>query len=637
MLSQALAATTPSDINITQGAMDAPLRAAVQRMMDWCARSGGSSFLARGLVIDTMGDIATQITSHFPAHVNVAPVLDDMSFVVAENAQKSGQRFQEIALDYIGDGKIPEAARANMQTFVKWYGVDAAVGGDFDGHHKKLRPGWSGGAGAPTDMLKYLNLGSKKGFLLQVCALDITDSRAQSLLADMPLVQAFGANPAALAAAAETISKGGAPAEAVKAVAETAAEIKAIKVALANAEGTPQAAPLAAALALKTETLAVQVQSISAKTPAASPAKAEAAQTIKTEVARIVEGAKVELQARQVANVIETLARAMPPQLVARTANDVSGPAAIPIQAARGIEALVATAKAEGLSVKDAVQLTLAKEAAPAVTEAVRAVVKVMAAPDFLPVLDRTLPAPAAAQIRIALTAPATQVTAAQPPEPKAIAVAAQKTVIEKLPPESPALPIVKAAMTAMDQTAAAAPAMRAQTMQAAAENLQAVAMTRAVPPEAKPAIALIQMQAEAAASQPRMPAPELPASPTRLDAQSTLAVLTKAVDVQTPTVIAPASAPVIAVAKPAASDFSSPTAKAPQTASPIARAAETAVKTDAKKEAKKEEAKGPCPNCTKGFNCAACSVSLNIDKMDKLMGLAATPAATREYKPKVA
>ncbi|NBX66881.1 MAG: hypothetical protein EBQ96_07800 [Proteobacteria bacterium] len=617
------------DIKLSEGAMDAPLRAAVTRMLEWCARTpAGAAFMARGLVIDTMGDIAAQVTSYFPAHVNVTPVLDDVSFVVAEAAQKSGQRFQEIALDYIGDGKIPEAARANMQTFVKWYGVEAAVGGDFEGNHKKLRPGWSGGAGTPTDMLKYLNLGTKKGFLLQVCALDIADARAQSLLADMPLMQAFGGSPAAISAAVEAIEAKGPQAEAIKTLANLVAEIKTIKAALTNAADTPQAAPLAAALALKTETLIALVPSL------------KAAPAVKAEVTRSVEAIKTDLQARQVTSVVETIIRHMPPALVARTANDVAGPAAVPIQAARAIEALSVAAKVADMSVREAVHLTLTKEAPPAIKEAVATLSRVLATPEFLPVMDRVLPPAAAVQVRVALTQPVLESVSAQPVAVKALVQSIEKTVIPALPPQSPILPTITLATRAIEQTSVSSPVLRAGTLQAAADNLQALGMTRAIPPEAKPMLVVAQAQIEAAVMQTKAPQPALPSAPAVLPPVSTLSVLARAVDVVPPAIIPPAAPFVIRASQPA--EFM-PAAKAPvlntRAESPVAKAASSMTKPDAK-EAKKEKeaAKGPCPNCTKGFNCAACSALTDaaIAKMDALMGL--KPADIKaEVRPKVA
>lgn len=626
MLAEKLTSVSDTpDIKLSEGALDAPLRAAVARMLDWCARTpAAAAFMARGLVVDTMGDIAAQVTQYFPAHVNVTPVLDDVAFVVAEAAQKSGQRFQEIALDYIGDGKIPEAARANMQTFVKWYGVEATIGGDFEGNHKKLRPGWSGGAGTPTDMLKYLNLGTKKGFLLQVCALDIADGRAQSLLADMPLMQAFGGNPAAMASATEAISQKGPQAEAVKEVAALMAEIKTIKAALAAAGDSPQAAPLAAALALKTETLAATAPTLKVPAP------------LKAEVARGVESVTADLQARQVTNVVDAIIRHMPPALVARTANDVAGPAAIPIQAARAIESLQVASKAADMSVREAVHLTIAKDAPPAIKEAVKALTQVLATPEFLPVMDRILPPTAAVQVRVALTQPVLEATAAQTVTPKALMAAIEKGVAPQLPPQSPVVPTLSMAARAIEQTSAASPVMRASTLQAAAENLQAVGMTKAVPPEARPALAVAQAQIEAAVVQMRAPASALPASPAAVPPQSTLAVLARAADVPPPAIVPPAAPAVLKASQPQAFE-AAPIKTAPAAMeSPMVRAA-TAAKAEAK-DAKKETAKGPCPNCTKGFNCAACMVLTDaaVAKMDALMGV--KPADVKmDVKPKVA
>ncbi|MBU6234494.1 MAG: hypothetical protein KGQ41_01505 [Alphaproteobacteria bacterium] len=593
MLAEALKthSSAPSpDFQIQEGGMDAALQAAIGRMMDWCARQPqGAAFMARGFVVDTMGDIGQQITSYFPTHIDVTPVLDDMSFVVGQNAQQSGQRFQEVMLDYIGDGKIPEAARANMQTFVKWYGIGSVAGGDYEGNHKRLKPGWSGGAGGSgADMLKHLNLGTKKGFLLQVCALDITDARAQSLLADMPAMQAFGGSPAAMQAIADVVAKGGAPADTVREVATLVAEIKTIKAALVQAGESPKAAPLAAALALKTEALAARLPVMQAALPA--PARVE--------LARVSNAIKVEMHARQITTALTTIAQALPPALVAKVANDVPHTKAPTVEIARAIETLRTESKAADMPVRDAIVLALTGDAPPAIASAVRAVVAVMAQPNFLPALEHSIPAAPAKIVREALTTPVMQ-AASNTPAPLTPVAQGLKAVAQSMQADAPALPTIKMAAHVLEQAAMTPPTLRAPALQSVAENLQAVTMTAAIPAAMKPQIHVAIAQVEALAVQARTPAPVQPTMPMPLHEQAPLAALGKAVGVTAPAAIppAPVEARKITEAQPVAAKASvvemmgatNPTAKAPDVAKD------------------KPAASGRCSGC---FNksCAACT-----------------------------
>jgi len=442
------------DFQIDETVLDVHMKQAIARMLDWCARSPNvATFMARGFVVDTLSDISTQITDYFPRSINVMPIIDDLSFVVAQSARRTGQRYQEVALDYISDGKIPEAAQANKQSFVKWYSVENVIGGDFDGHAKKLRPGWSGGAGSPTDMLKHLNLGTKKGFLLQVNALDIKDAKAQSLAADTSMMQAMGGSAAAMKEAGDAVAAGGVEAAKAQAVIEALVEIKTIKAALTQAADTPQAAPLAAALALKTDVLATTIGQV--KLPAAMQA----------ETARIVETVRVDMSAKQITTALQTIVSNMPAIVTARPANDGAGPAGFASQLVKSITALQIASQTANMPMREVVALALTKQAPPALADAVKAVTTQLARKEALPVLDRLLPPAAAVTVRSMLTTPALK-TVSQTPVSVAPVVAQIKALAAQM--ANPAQTQTQASVQAGATKAAATPVTDATALKSA-------------------------------------------------------------------------------------------------------------------------------------------------------------------------
>lgn len=507
------AAKSDADFSISEGSLDVSIRAAVARMAQWCARqTQATQFLARGFVVDSVGDISQQVRDYFPSHIDVRPILDDMTFVIGEQAKKSGQRFQEVILEFIGDGKIPEAARANIQTFVKWYGLDSvADGGDFEGHHKKLKPGWSGGAGGSgADMLKYLNLASKKGFLLQVCALDINDARGKALLGDMPIMQAFGASPEALQSATQAVGERTAQADTVKAVAEALVEIKTLKAALNDAGDTPKAGPLAAALAHRSEVLASTLPTLQANAPAA----------VKAESARILDGAKIDLQARQMAVAITALTQT--PLM----------PTPISPAIRQAVASIQHVTQSAAMPVRDAIVLTLKGDAPPAMQDAVRQITQIMAKPEFLPMIEAAAPPAAAIAIRQAVTQPVFQGSISKPVEIAPV-IAQIKAATAQAAPDSPVLPTLRAATQVLEQAAASPPALRAPILQSVSDNLQASLQVKGfVPPALQTPLMTVNAQVDAAVAQSRIIPMPLPSVPAPLPPQSPLAVVAQAVGV---------------------------------------------------------------------------------------------------------
>ena len=519
--------------------MDAHVRAAIARMVNWCQKQPqGAEFLARGFVVDTLGDITQQVADYFPASIDVSPVIDDMSFVVTQQAKNSGQRFQELELAYIGDGKIPEAAQANMQAFVKWYSAENVIGDDAQGQHNRLKPGWGGGAGGDgASMLKLLNLATKKGFLLQVRSLDINDAKSRTLLANLDVVQAFGGSPEALKEAIEIIAKGGPEAATMKAVVTQMVEIKTLRAALTNAGDTPAAGPIAAALAIKTEALSVQLATL--KTPA----------VIKAAIGHAIDVVQIDVQARQIESVISTLSSTVRmPTIASRVgiANDVAPRTMMTAQIAQAVQAIQITAKTQGMPIRDMIAVTLAKTATPEILTPVMALTQVMAKPEFLPTIEKSIaPVPALA-IREALTTPVLQAVAQAPVKMDVVtqnlhAVAAQTD-----------LPTLKLAAAAIENTA---PAMRAPVLQSVVENLQAVQMTRSVPESAKPALIVAAAQVEAVAIQARQPEPNIQhhAVPQPLQPHAPLEAITVVTGVKTPEIIPAAAERVIEAKAPVA------------------------------------------------------------------------------------
>lgn len=538
---------------LEEGVMDAHVRQAIARMVEWCQKQPqAAEFLARGFVVDTVdawGEndestllrIAQQIRGYFPASIDVSPVIDDMAFVAVAQAKISNQRFQELELSYVGDGKVPDAAKANTQSYVKWYSAENVLGADAQGNHKTLKPGWGGGAGGDgASLMKHLGLATKKGFLLQVRALDITDTKARTLLANMDIVQAFGGSPEALKEAIETIAKGGPEAAQLKAVITQIVEIKTLRQALANAGDTPAAAPIAAALAIKTEALSAQLVTIKAPV------------VVKTAIGQTVEIVKTDLQARQIESVITTLSQTVARPSPAHMASTDSPRVIMIAQIARAVQSLQVAARTQNVPVRDMIATVLTKSAPPEVVAQVKGISEILAKPDFLPTIEKAVQPAAALSIRTALTTPVLQAVAQKPISLPAVARSMAAAGVKTDVPTLKTAAAIVADVAQANKVERVTPSLRAPMLQSVVENLQAVVTTRHVPEAAKPAIIVAAAQVEAVTVQVRQPAPQpLPAQPQALPAQTPLEAVAKAVDVKAPEIIPPA-APKVAEAQQA-------------------------------------------------------------------------------------
>gem|GEM_PF-5589873 len=539
--------------------MDAHVRQAIARMVDWCQKQPqAAEFLARGFVIDTvegwgenddstMLRIAQQIREYFPASIDVSPVIDDMAFVAVAQAKISGQRFQELELTYVSDGIIPATAKANTQSYVKWYSAENVLGSDAQGLGKTLKPGWGGGAGGDgASLAKQLGLATKKGFLLQVRALDITDAKSKTLLANMDVVQAFGGSPEALKEAIEIIAKGGPEAAALKAVITQIVEIKTLRAALTAAGDTPGAGPLAAALAIKTEALSAQLATM--KTPGA----------IKASITQTVEIVKIDLQARQIEIAVNTLGSNILRPSAAHLAATESPRVVMTAQIARAVQALQATARNQGVPVRDIIATTLARTAPAELAAPVRAMTELLSKADFFPVIEQSISPRAALTVRETLTTPVLQAVAETPVRLSPVITNLQITAGKADMPPMIAQMIKESGLKTM-QADAIAPSLRAPMLQSVSENLKAITMTSALPDSVKPAVVIAAAQMEAVTIQARQPAPEaLPTTPQPVREQSPLDAVTKATDVPAPREI-PAASPEVADAKAAQSKIHKP------------------------------------------------------------------------------
>src|SRR5688572_26822542 len=107
---------------LSHGKMNIQMRRALAQMIARCDEYNLAAYcLARGIVvIDTMSDISSQLQEYFPA-IDLAPIVDDVSFFVAEQAKANNERYQEIMLKYIPDGKTPDVDEANKNVAFKVY------------------------------------------------------------------------------------------------------------------------------------------------------------------------------------------------------------------------------------------------------------------------------------------------------------------------------------------------------------------------------------------------------------------------------------------------------------------------------------------------------------------------------------
>ena len=757
-------ASHDASFNLEPGNLDVAVKHAVARMIAHCeAQPDIAKFLARGLVIDSLGDVSEQVRGYFPSRINVAPIIDDVSFVVAENAKTSRQRFQEVILSYVGDGKIPDVSQANMQSFIKWYSVENVVGSDYDGHDKRLRPGWSGGAGEPSDMLKQLRLATKKGFLLEVKTLDIQDSKVQELIADVPIMQAFGGDSGAVSAAAETLGNGGEAAKEVQKIIEQLVEIKTLKTALNNAGDTPEAANIAVTLGVKTQALHKTIETVNApqgntpQAPASAPVQnapeaksaviiepqavlqqstpqvqdisvaqvtpqvtqtssiqpvaPTATPVVKTPVATqptnsitpapvssistalpsavsvqpvsaapsvptsvinsalaVHQTANVQIQSRQMTQAINTIATALPPAIVARTANDVSPKNASVVAVARAVQEIKAVAATQNMPVQEVVAMSMLPDAPKTFSAPVQNFAQTLSQPDAISHVTQSLPPQTAEIIHATLTQPAVTQVTQTPVNVEAVATTIQQ-VAQKI--ENPTLQVAaqvaQQTVTQNTEVQAVAPALQAQALQSVIDNVQALQISNSVPPTAKPALQIIEAQLETAVQQIKAPEPAQPSQPAIVPADSPLGAVQeafkieptpmpaepKAPAVETPAVVKKAEVtptPASQDQKPAAAPAQESKAATPPIEQPAmfeSRGTSVAdtIKPDTSTEAKEKlTAKGKCANCFS--DCANCGAMASM--MAGLEAAKTSPLETSikpkstvsesavKYKPKV-
>lgn len=500
----------------------------VGRMLDFCnQRPMSEPFTARGIVIDTTADIAAQLRAFFPSHIDLTPVIDRIAEVCLERARATAQPLQVVSFDHLKQIKPIESDAGNMDSFIEVFADRRVKITQYMGHKTALKAGAGGGAaGDPNQMLAELRQADIQGFGLQIKSLDISDAKATELLGKMGIAQAFGADGMAIGGALETIAKGGPDAKALTAVVEQVAEIKTLKTALNNAPDAAAAQPIAAAIAIKTEMLSAQLPTIQAVSPQTTAA-------IKTNVAQTIETVKVTLTSLQMESVTTKLAAVLPAgvgKMAATMRHDTMS-----VQISRAVGALDAIARTNAMPVRDVIALVMTKNATPAMTKAVETLTAIMAKPEFLPTIERGLPASVALPVREILTTPVLQHTSAAPVQVSAV-VKALNTLAEKSN-----VPTIKAAaevvMNIGGNRAAVesvAPVLRVPQLQAVIDNMQAVAMTKAVPAALKTELATVTAQVQALTVQLRSPAPAtMPTAPQPLPPQSPLAVIAQAVNIK--------------------------------------------------------------------------------------------------------
>lgn len=508
---------------------DPHLYITIGRMLDFCnQRPMSEPFTARGIVIDTTSDIAAQLRDFFPSNIDLTPVIDRMVEVCTERARATGQYLQVLSFDHLKQIKPIESDEGNLETFIEVFADRRVKLSQYTGIKTALKAGGGGsGGGDPNQMLAEIRQADIQGFGLQIKSLDISDAKATELLGKMGIAQAFGGDGAAIGGALETLAKGGPEAKALQAVIEQIVEIKTLRTAMTNAPDTAAAQPIAAALAIKTEALSAQVQTIQATTP-------QVATAIKANIAQTVEGVKTTLVAHQIEVAVTQLSTALPASMV-RVANDL-GRNTMSVQVARAAAAVQTIARTNNLTVREVVALVLTKNAPPSMTQAVSALTTIMAKPEFLPTLEKGISPKAALTVREALTMPVLQGVVAAPTPIASVARAVQVLA------EKSGTPTITAAAAVLNiggqkvAVEAVAPSLRVPQLQMVVENLQAVAMTRAVPATLKPELASVTAQVQALAVQMRSPEPSvLPTTPQPLPPQAPLAAIAQVLDIKTP------------------------------------------------------------------------------------------------------
>lgn len=343
------------EFDISPSVMSVSLRRAIAGMTQHCESSHGKAhFVARGLVVDSLGDVEQQIIDFFPRRINVTPVLEEIAANVAASAAQSQQQFQELSFAYIGDGKPPKLEKANKQFLVKWFSVGSgrAVGSDFGQISQTLKPGYSAGAGGGgADILSQINFANEKGFVLIVGALDIQDARAAEAIMQAQMgggslppkvIEAFGASPDTLAAVKAIMAAGGATAAAIEGLAQSVSGVKALQAAMNNAPDIETSKHMAAALNIQAEGMAA----------AMTPALTESLPApVVRDMGVQIDNVKADLSASSTLALIDASARS--PEAHGKAVENA-------------LHAVVDTAQTLGMSVSDMVQLAARQELPPA-------------------------------------------------------------------------------------------------------------------------------------------------------------------------------------------------------------------------------------------------------------------------------
>ena len=366
------------EVHLRHGHLGLPVRLALKRMIEHCdTHTPQAPFLSRGFAIDTAQDIGRQVKEFFGEVVNAAPLLDDITDEIATSALESGQRFQNVVLEYVADGR-PHAHidSAGFASSCKWYSPELPITDDMMTRKKELRPGWSAGVPAGNDIAKFLSLGTKRGFLLVVSALDANDMRATDLEIPAEFLMAFGNNAEIIASVKEAIANGG---EALDALHELAAEIIELKAMAAQIEASPlDREDTALLIEEKTAALAERMAQprIADIIP---PVIAQKAQAVNENIRSV---ARIELKAAAIEAMVEAIATA-PASRLAELPREADGTSPV-LEAVRQIREVAAK---NDISIRDVVAM-----AAPTPPVPANVMTLPMQAVTALGVLSATLP-----------------------------------------------------------------------------------------------------------------------------------------------------------------------------------------------------------------------------------------------------
>ena len=366
------------EVHLRHGHLGLPVRLALKRMIEHCdTHTPQALFLSRGFAIDTAQDIGRQVKEFFGEVVNAAPLLDDITDEIAASALESGQRFQNVVLEYVADGR-PHAHidSAGFASSCKWYSPELPITDDMMTRKKELRPGWSAGVPAGNDIAKFLSLGTKRGFLLVVSALDANDMRATDLEIPAEFLMAFGNNAEIIASVKEAIANGG---ETLDALHELAAEIIELKAMAAQIEASPlDREDTALLIEEKTAALAERMAQprIADIIP---PVIAQKAQAVNENIRSV---ARIELKAAAIEAMVEAIATA-PASRLAELPREADGTSPV-LEAVRQIREV---AVKNDISIRDVVAM-----AAPTPPVPANVMTLPMQAVTALGVLSATLP-----------------------------------------------------------------------------------------------------------------------------------------------------------------------------------------------------------------------------------------------------